>query len=174
MSRATEEFAGSRTDCRSFPRHTQRQGDAALCKFDLAVAIAHPIETVLSRFREGEIGFSDLLGETLLLAIDRLELATDGLLTGKSLDNLRLLALVNGLESLAAAPETRSTTTAGQLIESVTGFPPVIGSLSSKAQRSLPAGRSPQRSRRSAVLFRSLALQFESRSPLFKEERCAC
>lgn len=27
------------------------KGDASLCKFDLAVAIAHPIETLMARFR---------------------------------------------------------------------------------------------------------------------------
>ncbi|HMV22190.1 MAG: HD domain-containing protein [Betaproteobacteria bacterium] len=144
------------------------KGDAALCKFDLAVAIAHPIETVLSRFREGEIGFSDLLGETLLLAIDRLELATDGLLTGKSLDNLRLLALVNGLESLAAAPGNEIDDHSRQLIESVTGFPPVIGSLSSKSPKVTPPPADHRNAPADLQFFRSLALQFESRSPLFK------
>jgi len=53
------------------------KGDSSLCKFDLGVAIAHPIETMMGRFREGEIPFSDLLAELVLLAVDRLELATD-------------------------------------------------------------------------------------------------
>lgn len=56
------------------------KGDAALCKFDLGVAIAHPVESLMSRFRDGEIPFTDLLAETILLSIDRLELATDALL----------------------------------------------------------------------------------------------
>jgi chemotaxis protein histidine kinase CheA len=66
------------------------KGDAALCKFGLGVAIAHPIETMLSRFRDGEIPFSDLLAELILLAVDRLELATDAVLLRKPLDNLNL------------------------------------------------------------------------------------
>ena len=64
------------------------KGDAALCKFDLGVAIAHPIETMLSRFRDGDIPFSDLLAELILLAVDRLELATDAVILRKPLDNL--------------------------------------------------------------------------------------
>ena len=79
------------------------QGDATLCKVDLAVAIVHPIETVLARFRNDEIGFSDILSEAILLGIDRLELAAEGLLSSRSLDGLRLLALVQGLEKLALA-----------------------------------------------------------------------
>ena len=69
------------------------KGDATLCKIELAVAIVHPIESVLARFRNDEINFSDIMAEAILLAIDRLELAAEGLYSGKSLEALRLLAL---------------------------------------------------------------------------------
>ena len=55
------------------------KGDAALCKVELAVSIVHPIETVLARFRNDEIGFSDIVAEAVLLAVDRLELAAEAL-----------------------------------------------------------------------------------------------
>ncbi len=137
------------------------KGDAALCKFELAIAIAHPFESVLSRFREGAIAFSDLLAEALLLALDRLELATHSVVQQKSLEALRLVPLVEGLEKLAAAPPREVDQVCRELIEAVTGFPPVIASLSSKA----PVGASATAD---LQFFRSLALQFESRSPLFK------
>lgn len=147
------------------------KGDAALCKFDLAVAIAHPIESLLSRFREGEIQFSELLAESILLAIDRLELATVGLLQGKALDNLRLLPLIEGLERMAPAAPGEIEGLSRELIESVTGFPPVIaGSLGGRPPR-LNTGTSGGGSETSGAdlqFFRSLAYQFESRSPLFK------
>ena len=41
------------------------KGDATLSKVDLAVSIAHPIETVLARLRNDEIAFSDVLAEAL-------------------------------------------------------------------------------------------------------------
>ena len=78
------------------------KGDASLCKVELAVAIAHPIETVLARFRNDEIGFNDILAETVLLALDRLELAADCLVSGRSLEPLHLVPLVDGLDKLAA------------------------------------------------------------------------
>lgn len=144
------------------------KGDASLSKFELAVAIAHPIESLLARFRDGEIGFSDLLAEAILLAIDRLELATDGLLAHKGLENLRLLPLVQGLEKMALAPADRMDEISRELIEAVTGFPPVLGHLSSKAPKvSLPP-ESPAATAGDLQFFRSLAQQFESRSPLFK------
>jgi HD-GYP domain-containing protein (c-di-GMP phosphodiesterase class II) len=144
------------------------KGDAALCKFELAVAVAHPIETLMSRFREGEIPFSDLLAETILLAVDRLELATDALLSNRPLENLRLLAMVQGLERLAEAKGEEIDKLSAQLIEEVTGFPPVIGQISSRAPKLTPPPDEQINAKEDLAFFRSLAQQFESRSPLFK------
>lgn len=53
------------------------------CKIDLAVFYSiHPTETVLARFRNDEIVFSDII-EAILLGIDRLELAAEGLSSNK-------------------------------------------------------------------------------------------
>ena len=143
------------------------KGDAALTKIDLGVAIAHPIESLLSRFREGEIHFSDLLAEAILLAIDRLELATEGLLQHKDLSNLRLLPLIQGMEKAALALPDQVDALCGELIENVTGFPPVITGQPSRGRAPAPT---PVNQDVAADLqfFRGLAMQFESRSPLFK------
>lgn len=144
------------------------KGDASLCKFELGAAIAHPIESMMSRFRDGEIPFSDLLAELILLAIDRLELATEALLSHRSLDNLQLVELIQGLEMLALAKADAVDEKCAELIESVTGFPPVMGDISSRAPR-VATPKSEQKNATSDLqFFRSLALQLESRSPLFK------
>lgn len=144
------------------------KGDASLCKFDLGAAIAHPVESVMSRFREGEIPFSDLLAELILLTIDRLELATDALLALKSIENLRLPELIQGLEKIALAPVQDIDGKCAELIEIVTGFPPVIGDISSRTPRlGIPKGEQ-KNAGADLQFFRSLALQLESRSPLFK------
>lgn len=142
------------------------KGDAALCKFELGVVVAHPIETMMSRFRDGEIPFSDLLAEMILLAVDRLELATDALLSHKSLENLRLLALVEGLEKLSVSSVQDIDARCAELIEAVTGFSPVIGDISNRA----PKLGKPESENASNDLqfFRSLSQQLENRSPLFK------
>ena len=144
------------------------KGDATLCKFDLAVAITHPIESLMARFREGEIAFSDLLAETILLAIDRLELATEGLRTQKPLDNLRLLPLVQGLEKMAVAPGDAIDGLSRELIEAVTGFSPVSSGIPTKSTYipSPPPGQETLAT--DLQFFRSLAQQLESRSPMFK------
>lgn len=142
------------------------KGDASLCKFELGIVIAHPIETMMSRFREGEIPFSDLLAEMILLAVDRLELATNALLARKSLENLHLLALVDGLETLSQTSVDDIDARCAELIEAVTGFSPVIGDISSRAPK---FGKpSSENAGNDLQFFRSLAQQLESRSPLFK------
>lgn len=144
------------------------KGDASLCKFELGVAIAHPIETMMARFRGGEIPFSALLAEVILLAVDRLELATDALLAGKSLENLYLPELLDGLEILAQAGIGEVDAGCADLIEAVTGFPSVISEISSRAPRVATPKSEQKNASADLHFFRSLALQLESRSPLFK------
>lgn len=143
------------------------KGDAALCKFELAVAIVHPIESLLARLREGEIAFSELLAESILLAIDRLELATDSLLASKSLENLQLPALIQGLEKMALAQAEGIDECSKILIETVTGFSPVLSNFSGMTPKA-PHSSASHAAGGDLQFFRSLALQFESRSPLFK------
>lgn len=144
------------------------KGDASLCKFDLGVAITHPIETLMSRFREGEIPFSNLLAEMILLALDRLELATNALLAYKTTENLHLLELVQGLDTLALTNAENIDQQCAALIEAVTGFSPVIADISSRAPRVATPKREQLNASTDLQFFRSLALQLESRSPLFK------
>jgi HD-GYP domain-containing protein (c-di-GMP phosphodiesterase class II) len=144
------------------------KGDAALCKIDLAVAIAHPIETVLSRLRGGEIEFTDFVAEAILLAIDRLELAAEGLSSGKALDGLRLLPLVQGLETLALSAASEIDASASQLIEAVSGFRPSAAiSLTARDRVAPPPSGAKTRATDDLRFFRSLANQLEARSPLF-------
>lgn len=145
------------------------KGDATLCKVDLAVAIVHPIETLLARFRNGEIAFSDILAEAILLAIDRLELAVEALFSGRSLDNLRLMKLVQELEKLALVEPPEMDEAACALIEAVTGFrPAVAASIPIRGRASSISSKSKSQAAEDLRFFRTLADQLEARSLLFK------
>ncbi|MGE5469075.1 MAG: HD domain-containing phosphohydrolase [Ignavibacteria bacterium] len=143
------------------------KGDASICKVEMGVLVAHPIETLLSRLRGGEIVFSELLAEVVLLAMDRLELAVEALAAGRSVANLKLVELVGGLEGMAAAPDAELDDRAVRLIEAVTGFRPVHAGAQVR-----PVGSHPVPGAESLgadlKFFRSLAQQFEARSSLFK------
>ena len=145
------------------------KGDATLCKVELAATIAHPIETLLARLRNGEFAFSDILAEAILLAIDRLELAVESLRSRRPLDNLRLIALVKGLQRLADATATAIDGEAAEVITAVTGFRPSAESATLGRGRSPSAiSKSPAQTSDDLRFFRSLADQLENRSPLFK------
>ena len=144
------------------------KGDAALCKVELAIAVVHPIETILARVRSNDFPFTEPIAEVILLAIDRLELATARLARGDSLDGLQLIALVEGLDELAQASTSNIDEQVSEIIEAVTGFRPVIGVLSRGRRRvsSVQGRRSPIDD--DLRFFQSLAQQLEARSPLFK------
>lgn len=142
------------------------KGDAALCNVPVAGLVAHPLESLLTRLRSGEVRYTQLLGEVVLLALDRLELAIDALAAGRPVVQLKLAVLVDALERMSQAPQSDIELGAAQLIKTVTGFQPqtilrvLTGKLSGQA--------SPKSSEANDLrFFRSLALQFETRSPLF-------
>lgn len=140
------------------------KGDAAICRFELGVRITHPIEGLLVRLREGKLIFSPLLGEAILLALDRLELSVESLLAGRSLESLRLQALIDGLDALERSDNAGLEAGAVALIEAVTGFRPA-----GAAARLIP--KAPARMQGNAgdlLFFQQLAHQLETYSPLFK------
>jgi HD-GYP domain-containing protein (c-di-GMP phosphodiesterase class II) len=140
------------------------KGDAALCRVDVGVAIAHPLESLLDRLRSHLLVFSDLLAETFLLALDRLELAVEAIAGRRSLEGLKLVELVTGLEKLAAAPAEAVDDLAVEVVEAVTGFRPAEAMVQLRPGASA-AGRSAAQRAVDLRFFRTLAGQLETRSP---------
>jgi len=144
------------------------KGDAALCKVDMGVMIAHPIETLLERLRNGEVAFTGMFAEVILLAMDRLELATESLVAGQmSLGHLKLIELVSGLDGLAGSATDMIDEKVVRLIEVVTGFRPASANQTIKSRGTSP-GTGSESVAADLNFFRLLALQYEARSPLFK------
>jgi len=140
------------------------KGDASICRFELGVRITHPIEGLLARLREGTLVFSPLLAEAILLAIDRLELAVEALLAGRTLDSLRFQQLIDGLDRLSAGDSSEVDAGSIALIEAVTGFRPV-GAAAKLTPKSAARGHD---NASDLHFFQRLALQLETYSPLFK------
>lgn len=140
------------------------KGDASICGFELGVRIVHPIESLLVRMREDKLLLSPLVAEAMLLALDRLELAVEALLAGRTIDSLHLDALIDGLDALSTREGEGLDLGAISLIEAVTGFRPV-----GAAAKLTP--KAPARGHNNAAdlrFFQRLALQLETYSPLFK------
>lgn len=143
------------------------KGDASICQVGLGVLLVHPVETLFSRMRAGDIVFSDVLAEVVLLTLDRLEMALDALSEGRSVAHLRLPVLVDGLDALAQAHGLMLETTALQLIEDVTGFRPTAIGRTFKASAS-GTGRAAEHAAGDLHFFMELATLLDARSPLFK------
>jgi HPt (histidine-containing phosphotransfer) domain-containing protein len=142
------------------------KGDAALCQVETGVALAHPVENLLSRLRSGEVRLSDALAETILLTVDRLELATTALLQRGSIAHLHLVELAGGLERLAGLSGKALEDGCTDVIEAVTGFRPAR--LPAQV-RQASVRRSELDARSSDLgLFRRLAQQLDARSALLK------
>lgn len=143
------------------------KGDAALCRLDAPVAVVHPIEAVLARVRSGEAQFSDVLAELMLLAFDRLELLVEALVDDRTIEPLQLPALVSGLNRLVEAASRELDAIAAEVIEAVTGFRPIAVQAAMRGRGARSAGRD-QQAIEDMKFFRTLALQFEARSPLLR------
>ena len=141
------------------------KGDAAICKVGVGVLICHPIESLLSRCRDGEVVFSGLLAEVVLLALDRLELTVEALNSGREIAHLKLPELVSGMEGMATAHGDEIAARAARTIEAVTGFKPVQAD---SETLTVTTHAAPADLAVDLRFFRSLALQLETRSPLFK------
>jgi hypothetical protein len=141
------------------------KGDAAICKVELGVMIAHPIETLLARLRDGQIVFTELLAEVILLALDRLELAVEALASARPLHHLKLIELVGGLDSIAPLAAADIDARAVAVIEAVTGFRPAQSPMPVKGKG---APRRGEGATEDLKFFRTLAMQLEARSPAYK------
>jgi HD-GYP domain-containing protein (c-di-GMP phosphodiesterase class II) len=142
------------------------KGDASLCKLPGIVAIAHPVENLLARHREGEIDFSHTLAELVLLTLDRIELAVEAMRQGRTLEPLHLVPLVEGLQRLSTVPADRLEKDTAEVIRLVTGLTPSGRATGQISEHPAAAGRADWDS--DLALFKRLALQLEARSPLYR------
>lgn len=143
------------------------KGDASMCKLEVGVMIAHSIEGLLERLRNGQIVYSAELGEAMLLALDRLELAVELLSARKPVSHLKLVELVGGLERLTRSSADTVDADAARMIEAVTGFRPATAQTTVR-QPIAAVTQDSGNVARDLEFFRLLALQYESRSPLFE------
>jgi HD-GYP domain-containing protein (c-di-GMP phosphodiesterase class II) len=147
------------------------KGDAALCKVEVGVAIVHPMESVLVRVRNGELPFTDAIAETILLTVDRLELAVERLSSGQTLDGLhscnsdRRAGKIGGGEANATRRLCRRVDPGGYrqpLRQPLFHVPPPSAK---RNQPDIEGSGSPPAD--DMLFFLTLANQFEMRSPRF-------
>lgn len=143
------------------------KGDALICRFDAGEQIAHLIESIILRVRSGEIKITEFLGEAILLAYDRLELAARALIDDKPPSQLKIDETIQGLTELTTAKLEKIDPLARGMIETISGFR-LSEQTTDHDVIPLATVESVAGDRIDDLLFfRSLAWQLEQRSPLF-------
>lgn len=144
------------------------KGDALICRFAAGEQLAHQIESIILRVRAGEIKVTEFLGEAILLAYDRLELAARAMIDDKPLTQLKIDEVTQGLTELGSAKQDKIDQLARRMIENISGFR-LPEQTSEQEVIPLATVESVAGDRTDDLLFfRSLAWQLEQRSPLFQ------
>lgn len=139
------------------------KGDAGLCRVMFVVPFAHALEGLLARLRSGELVYQEVMGDVLLLVLDRLDLVMAQVAGARQVDVVQMHNLLDALYSLESAPLPSVLATCSRLIAAMVG---VQGS--SEAPVAVAAGKSVVQSRQQdMLLFRTLAFQLEQRMPEF-------
>ena len=139
------------------------KGDAGLCRLGFLVPLLHGMEDVLVRVRSGELQFGYNIEQVLFLALDRLELLMQTLELHSEAALADFHLLCHELAQVAQTPPAALDGAIAHLIESVTGYKPVM-------PYQADAGADPRSAsqRDDLRLFHQLAMQFEQRSLLFQ------
>ncbi|KJH65507.1 Hpt domain-containing protein, partial [Chromobacterium violaceum] len=138
------------------------KGDASLCQVHFVEPYVHVLEHLLDRVRHKELPYLDVLGDVLLLVMDRLVLMLDAVAQDWPLDDLRMDALRMRLEPLLDKSADELPQACARLVASMMGQAP------SSSQATGEHGASHGGHRFADLqFFRSLAVQLEQRVPAY-------
>lgn len=137
------------------------KGDAALCRLPFLVPFIHAVEALLSRLRTGEVLFSAVVADVLLLAFDRLLLTVETLSKNEAASDLHLGDFTVGLDGLKDLPASALDAGCQRLIDMITG------ALTDEVTVRPALSLSDVEQSEDMQFFYQLALQLENRSTWF-------
>ncbi|MBV8680455.1 MAG: Hpt domain-containing protein [Aquitalea sp.] len=139
------------------------KGDAGLCRVMFVVPYVHALEGLLGRLRSGELEYQEVMGDVLMLVLDRIELVMAQVAGARSVDVAQMQTLLEALCSLETLPRASVLATCSRLVSAMVG---VQGK--SEAPAVAEGGKSGLQVRQQdLLLFRTLAMQLEQRLPEF-------
>ncbi|AXE33941.1 HD domain-containing phosphohydrolase [Chromobacterium phragmitis] len=138
------------------------KGDANLCQVHFFEPYMNVLEHLLDRVRHKELPYLDVLGDVLLLVMDRLVLMLDAVAEDLPLDDLRMDALRIRLEPLLEKKPEDLPQACAWLVSSMMGQAPSVPAPTQEAGNGHGGHRFTD-----LQFFRSLAAQLEQRLPAF-------
>jgi len=96
------------------------KGNTTMCQLDELASFSHAIEDVVSAMREGQLHFSPVLGEMLLVALDKVKELSELIFEDKTFDNNLLDTIKQKLNDLKSAKQAEAEIQASEVIANLT------------------------------------------------------
>ncbi|RCS56832.1 HD domain-containing phosphohydrolase [Parvibium lacunae] len=149
--------------------HTVKS-NAAMCNLEGIVTIAHPLEDLVGAIRAGALRFTPLVGEVILLVLDRIRLTAQYMSAGQSLASLHLPEMLQAMRDLYMANRDEVDDMARAAVQKITGgevVQPHITEVSlpqPEAKADIYNETAAEEQKEDLRFFRQMSLQLEKRS----------
>ncbi|MDF0604769.1 HD domain-containing protein [Neisseriaceae bacterium TC5R-5] len=138
------------------------KGDASMCQVLFVGPFVHSLEGILARLRQREFEYQDIVGDIILLVLDRLILVLDTLADKGQVQDMQLPFLLQALQEIEQQTPALLLEQCQALVTHMTGI-----ALPPAAKQQSESGSKRSARYADILFFRSLALQFEQRLALF-------
>ncbi|WP_293766003.1 HD domain-containing phosphohydrolase [uncultured Aquitalea sp.] len=139
------------------------KGDAGLCRVMFVVPYAHALEGLLARLRAGEFAWQEVMGDLLMLVLDRIELVMSQVASARQVDAGQMAHLLATLQTLEHQPLASVLATCSRLVSALVG----VRDKQAPAPAAKNTANAQSERQQDMLLFRTLALQLEQRMPEF-------
>ena len=95
--------------------HTVK-GNSNLCQLDILTKFCHAVEELTVAMRQGEVSYTSIIGELILLSLDKIKEVSEDLFNNRQVDTDLLDKVEELLDSIAKQPKISLTQNAAQII----------------------------------------------------------
>jgi len=95
--------------------HTVK-GNSNLCQLDILTRFSHAVEEIAVAMRQGEVSYKPILGELILLSMDKIKEVSEDLFNNREVDTDLLHQVETLLADIAKQPKTSLTKNAAKII----------------------------------------------------------
>ena len=97
------------------------KGNAGMCGFEELTQFTHTLEDVISSLQEGNIKFTEIVGEVILLTLDKIKEVSEDLFSASEVDFDSLKKIGSVLENIRSSEQDKIPDYANELISLITG-----------------------------------------------------
>lgn len=95
--------------------HTVK-GNSNLCQLDILTKFCHAVEELTVAMRQGEVSYTSIIGELILLSLDKVKEVSEDLFNNRDVDTELLNKVEELLDSIARQPKISLTQNAAKII----------------------------------------------------------